>query len=192
MKIASRILLYMCGAFTLISLLLTIIEFVISLLVVSINVGYNLIIFLAVVLNADRDLINTLVSFLFIKDPLYALAVALGMYSFSDGFLIGYTLVNSFLMIVYFIIAVILTIVPFIVYTITTIFCLVGAGKKRNVGMHVMDIVVGIIFIYYIANEFLGIGMILGGIFGLISDKKLKQQQELKRVDGRQVLAYNY
>lgn len=90
------------------------------------------------------------------------------------GLLIAFAIIGW----VYTFFELIYVIIPLIIYLIAGIIALVsGLKKKQSKGLKIANIITGVLC-WYMSNMIIGIGIILGGVFGLISLKKEENKEE--------------
>lgn len=161
MKTASRIILYIFGAFAIVSIISSFIAYVIAGLV---DLGFGIYYAFQVQNNTSE----------FIKmigeegvDPSTA-------QNALTAFLIFYFVISG----ISFIASGISMLIVDALLLGAAICAFVGAGKKPRKGAHIAAIVfAGLLFLLG-GETIIAIGLIVGSIFGLITDKKLKEQEE--------------
>lgn len=90
------------------------------------------------------------------------------------GLLIAFAVIEA----VYMFFELIYVVFPLVVCLISGILALVsGLKKKQSKGLKIANIITGVLC-WYVSNIIIGIGIILGGIFGLIALKKEENKEK--------------
>ena len=174
MRKVSRIFLYLSGIMLIGVIIFSFISLVLSWLVTIFNVGYNIVIIGMILGGGDRDMINGMLNFANFTDPIKFLLYIFGFIgaeTLADGTIVGYLIVETFVIVFNVITATIGFFLPLIVSIIASIIALKAASKKATRGNHIAAIVAGALTYVY-AQAFWGIFLILGGVFGTIADSK--------------------
>lgn len=180
MKVASRIILYIFGFFAIIAILNTFLSIAISAFYVFLNVAVDGISLALLFSGSSPELLNTLLSFSGIINPLYFILMLFTGGELSDEYIAVALILSIISSVLPLVITIVSSVVPIIITFITAIFAFIGAGKKPRKGIHIMNIVTGALC-WYFANTMIGIGVVIGAVFGLISDKKLLRQEEERK-----------
>ena len=174
MKLFSKILLIAFGALAIAAVLLTIMNTIFNMA----WFGFGTVFTIVFIVLSESGVISQDSSF-FIIQFIYGLSGFFGATSPEAvyGLLIAAIVVDG----VYMFFITIYNIIPIIIGFVAGILALIsGMKKKQSAGLKIANIITGV-FCWNVANAIIGIGIILGGVFGLISLKKEENKAEEER-----------
>ena len=194
MRTVSRIFLYAVGALLLFSFLSTLLSLALTWFYTLFNAGFNIVLIVLIETGASPDLLNALLQFASFESPFKILLMMLGLMggdaTLTNSAMTIYLIVEIVINVISSVITTISLVLPLVVTLIGMIVCFSGARKKAKKGSHIFIIVLGAITYLYI-NSFIGLFMILGGVFGVIADgKDAKRLEEARRRQRIKALPY--
>ena len=177
MKVLSKILLIIFGTLAFAAVALTIIEILIEL----VWTGFEFAITIAFIIMSESGAITPETSS-FLAYFVFGIGSMFGVYD-TDG-VAALLIIIMILNIVSIAITLVYVVFPITICFITGLLAIIsGATRKPNKGLKVANIVTGALC-WYFSNMFIGLGVVLGGIFGLIAAKKeankIEEQQRRK------------
>lgn len=184
MKTISRIFLGIAGALCLLVLLLNVVGILISWLITLFNVVYRGIIIVCLIIKADPEVIEGLLTFIQYANPLTGLLFMMlgltGSTEISYSTLMVIMIVQCVIYIFECLITTLGLVIPLFLFFLNTLFSFIGMGAKKGKGVHIFNIILGALSYIYL-NELAGTLMLVGGVLAVINDGKVERRERRER-----------
>lgn len=191
MKMTSKIFLILSGVLMLMCLVATLFTLILTWSIFGLNLIYNIVISVLLETGGNDGLVTGLLQFATFTSPfkmIINMMVSSGDVEMANDMIIGYFFMES---LIEFIVAFVNTIASVILLAVGLtgmIFAFIGSSNKPRQGIHIMNIAFGALCYLYV-NVYVGLFMVLGGIFGTIADKRAKrEEEEKKQVEERELV----